>query len=247
MHTVAFYPYLSGFRNASTVFFLSVLSSLHLPTSYQTPVHSIMAADSLSGVPRDSLSPSTISTSATCAPKPSTSSISLKRKPTSEPTYFTRPRIFRSSFRPIKQAYLQIDTSNMELHHSTCLNLNTSDNSDSDLWILPDFEDWEYDDVSPLTHPRDKKARTNMKVEEDPKSAISGPIEWIPFVQRAASSNRERLRRRLEGDGWDFVGGKYGYANEAEEWRSTGCGSEESVDEEFDVVVLAITNRGIRA
>jgi hypothetical protein len=208
-----------------------------------------MAADCLSGVPRDSLSPSTNSTPASRTLKPSTCSISPKRKLTSEPTYFSSPRIFRSSFRPsaltTKHAYTQKDTSYMELHQSTCLNLNTSDNSDSDLWILPDFEDWEYDDASPITHPRDKKARINMKAGEDRQSALSGQNDWVSFVQRAASSNRERLRRRLEGDGWDFVGGKYGYTNEVEEWRSTGCGSEESVDEEFDVVVLATANRVI--
>jgi hypothetical protein len=125
----------------------------------------------------------------------------------------------------------------MELHQSTCLNLNTSDNSDSDLWILPDFEDWEYDDASPLTHPRDQKARINIEAGQDRQSALSEQNEWIPFVQRAASSNRERLRRRLEGDGWDFVGGKYGHTN-MEDWPDTGSASEESVDEEFDVVVL---------
>jgi hypothetical protein len=56
------------------------------------------------------------------------------------------------------------------------------------------------------------------------------------LLRRAASSNRERLRARLEGDGWDFVGGKYG-EEEAVLQEAIGQ-SQESVDEEFDVVVL---------
>lgn len=130
------------------------------------------------------------------------------------------------------------------------MNLNGSDSSDSDLWILPDFEDWEYDDASPLAHPASNplSLNLNMKRDGDGRSemamAMPGQSEWAPLVQRAASSNRERLRRRLEGDGWDFVGGKYGYGNGEESWivnrggSGSGSSSEESVDEEFDVVIL---------
>ncbi|KAF2501892.1 hypothetical protein BU16DRAFT_522777 [Lophium mytilinum] len=53
------------------------------------------------------------------------------------------------------------------------------------------------------------------------------------LVERAVSSNHERLRKRLEGDGWEFVGGRYG---EIEEVGVESEGSE--VDEEFDVVVI---------
>lgn len=65
---------------------------------------------------------------------------------------------------------------------------------------------------------------------------------WMPLVKRAVNSNRERLRRRLEGDGWDFVGGKYGEDGTAlKEEADASADSEESVDEEFDVVVLPVT------
>ncbi|KAF2476748.1 uncharacterized protein BDR25DRAFT_68740 [Lindgomyces ingoldianus] len=124
----------------------------------------------------------------------------------------------------------------IELHQSTCLNLNSTVNpnlnnpsaTDSDLWILPDFDEWELDDTSSMhysLHARDGG-------------------EWAPLVSRAVNSNRERLRRRLEGDGWDFVGGKYGEDGNVYEFRDedsgSGSGSEESVDEEFDVVVLGV-------
>jgi len=110
----------------------------------------------------------------------------------------------------------------MELHQSTCLNLNTAndDSTESDLWILPDFDDWELD--------------TEVPQQTTPK----GEGEWAPLLRRAARSNRERLRARLEGDGWDFVGGKYG--EEEKVSQEAASQSEESVDEEFDVVVLPV-------
>ncbi|KAF2704982.1 hypothetical protein K504DRAFT_460769 [Pleomassaria siparia CBS 279.74] len=125
----------------------------------------------------------------------------------------------------------------MSLHQSTCLNLNGADNSDSDLWILPDFEDWEYDDASPLAHAGVQKGSV---ITQSSKMTMGKAEqgEWTAFMQRAASSNRERLRRRLEGDGWDFVGGKYGYGTESVEWRTGASVGEEKVDEEFDFVIL---------
>ncbi|KAF2110472.1 hypothetical protein BDV96DRAFT_202495 [Lophiotrema nucula] len=81
----------------------------------------------------------------------------------------------------------------MELHQSTCLNLSNIDNNESDLWILPDFDEWELPDA---------EASQNASTKRN--------SDWAPLLERAANSNRERLRRRLEGDGWDFVGGKYG-------------------------------------
>ncbi|KAF2271440.1 uncharacterized protein EI97DRAFT_437870 [Westerdykella ornata] len=56
--------------------------------------------------------------------------------------------------------------------------------------------------------------------------------QWIPVLDRAVHSNRERLRLRLEGDGWDFVAGKY-----AEE-EDSGSASKESMDEELDIVLI---------
>lgn len=57
---------------------------------------------------------------------------------------------------------------------------------------------------------------------------------WSRLLQKAASSNRDRHRARLEGDGWAFVGGRY-----SDELQELSDQSFESVDEEFDVVVLA--------
>ncbi|OAL52738.1 hypothetical protein IQ07DRAFT_490041, partial [Pyrenochaeta sp. DS3sAY3a] len=106
----------------------------------------------------------------------------------------------------------------MELHQTTCLNLNmASDNStESDLWILPDFDDWE--------------------LETEQQDPIKRDNEWAPLLRRAAKSNLERLRARLEGDGWAFVGGKYDEEKKA--LQAAASQSEESVDPEFDVVVL---------
>jgi hypothetical protein len=107
----------------------------------------------------------------------------------------------------------------IELHQSTCLNLDST--SESELWILPDFEEWELDSES-----------------AEQLSAPSATDEWGTLIARAVDSNRDRLRRRLEGDGWDFVGGKYGEDGESLEAEDM---SEGSVDEEFDVVVLQVS------
>jgi hypothetical protein len=118
----------------------------------------------------------------------------------------------------------RLQSRQIELHQSTCLNLNlaSNDSTESDLWILPDFDDWELD--------------TDLLF---PAATKGNEAEWAPLLHRAASSNRERLRARLEGDGWDFVGGKYG-----EEETVLQDQSQESVDEEFDVVVLPMTRVG---
>lgn len=97
------------------------------------------------------------------------------------------------------------------------LNSASADTTESDLWILPDFDDWELDAETP---------------RKEPSQAELGTL-----LRRAASSNRERLRARLEGDGWDFVGGKYG---EDEKVRMQEVDVGGVVDEEFDVVVLPV-------
>jgi hypothetical protein len=93
------------------------------------------------------------------------------------------------------------------------------DSTESDLWILPDFDDWEADTES----------------QQPPPTKNS---EWAPLLRRAAKSNLERLKARLEGDGWDFVGGRYGEEEKA--LKEAADRMEESVDEEFDVVVLPV-------
>ncbi|KAF2632791.1 hypothetical protein BU25DRAFT_417382 [Macroventuria anomochaeta] len=104
------------------------------------------------------------------------------------------------------------------VHHSTNLHANSSFMSESGLWTLPGFDD---DDESSLKTPTTK---TSAKTEN----------RWSRLLQGAASSNRERHRARLEGDGWAFIGGRY-----SDEMQELSDGSGESVDEEFDVVVLA--------
>ncbi|KAF2198803.1 hypothetical protein GQ43DRAFT_443038 [Delitschia confertaspora ATCC 74209] len=105
----------------------------------------------------------------------------------------------------------------VEIHQSTFLNLDAA--SQSELWVLPDFEEWGMESEI-------MECSSLAKQDED---------RWGPLISRAVDSNRDRLRRRLEGDGWDFVGGKYGEDGEAFESETS---SEGSVDEEFDVVVL---------
>ena len=84
--------------------------------------------------------------------------------------------------------------------------------SESSLWTLPGFDD----DTT--------TAQISAKTEN----------RWSRLLQKAALSNRDRHRARLEGDGWAFVGGRY-----SDELHELSDESGESVDEEFDVVVLA--------
>jgi hypothetical protein len=112
-------------------------------------------------------------------------------------------------------------------HHDTKLDLpdSNNNNNESDLWILPDFDEWEAD------------AGPETPLQEMPAPPSSEGGNWTnKLLARAVNSNRERLRRRLEGDGWDFVGGKYG--DDGKLSIDVDAGSEESVDDEFDVVVL---------
>jgi hypothetical protein len=143
------------------------------------------------------------------AASPSPLSIKLRRS-AAGPSWL--PRTKRTCLQPHQ----------VELHQSTCLNLNmaSDDSTESDLWILPDFDDWAHESVT-LSHATAKENKG----------------EWAPFLHRAASSNRERLRARLEGDGWAFVGGKY--AEEDTALQKAISQSQDSVDEEFDVVVLS--------
>jgi hypothetical protein len=109
----------------------------------------------------------------------------------------------------------------MDIHQSTCLNLSiaSNDSTESDLWILPDFDDWEADQEAPV-------ASASSERESDLGT----------FLRRAAKSSLERLRTRLEGDGWNFVGGRYG--QDTKILKESAGQDEENVDDEFDVVVL---------
>lgn len=174
------------------------------------------------------------SSSASGPGKRSQDSKSVKRKGTADSDDYSHPSISLSRYntrgywittQSSKRGRLHQQPSPQgEMHQSTCLNLSTDNSTESDLWILPDFDEWELDTESP-------------QLQESPRRRDA---EWAPLVQRAVNSNRERLRRRLEGDGWDFVGGKYGEDGKA--LKEVDSVSEESVDDEFDVVVLPVVH-----
>ncbi|KAF2651800.1 hypothetical protein K491DRAFT_681887 [Lophiostoma macrostomum CBS 122681] len=180
-----------------------------------------------------------------CSPIITPSSYPPKRKSTSSiGASGTAPQPSPPARSAAKRSRFQTQTpSNLtgELHQSTCLNLTTptEETSESDLWILPDFDEWVFENDA---------SEQELKREDEAAQGTS-------LLQRAVQSNRERLRRRLEGDGWDFVGGRYGEGSKVVEMVSrmsmavgyTKAGEalkseeEESVDEEFDVVVLPIS------
>ena len=116
--------------------------------------------------------------------------------------------------------------------------------SESDLWILPELDDWEEGEETETESSSQgtlsPSASQSSTTAPQPPAAPQGPNKWAgSFFRRAANSNLERLRTRLEGDGWDFVGGRY----HDDEMKCLGGGGgaegEESLDEEFDVVVLS--------
>ncbi|KAF3045675.1 hypothetical protein E8E12_011144 [Didymella heteroderae] len=92
-----------------------------------------------------------------------------------------------------------------------------ADMSESSLWTLPGSSCFG-SDIGTVT----------------PSGTINTENRWSRLLQKAALSNRDRHRAHLEGDGWAFVGGRY-----SDELQELSDESAESVDEEFDVVVLA--------
>ena len=119
----------------------------------------------------------------------------------------------------------------MNIHASTCLNLNASaeeESSEADLWILPELDDWEEDE----TESESTILTPSSSAELDAQRPVAGGMEnkWAGVLRRAANSNLERLRTRMEGDGWDFV-------------KPANRDEEDLDDEEFDVVILSGTAR----
>jgi len=117
----------------------------------------------------------------------------------------------------------------MNIHASTCLNLNASaeeETSEADLWILPELDDWEEDETE-----TESTILTPSSSAELDAPATAGPEnKWAGVLRRAAKSNLERLRNRMEGEGWDFV-------------KAANQDDEDMDDEEFDVVILSGTER----
>ncbi|KAI4912215.1 uncharacterized protein J4E92_010066 [Alternaria infectoria] len=110
----------------------------------------------------------------------------------------------------------------MNIHASTCLNLNASaedETSEADLWILPELDDWEEDE----TETESAILTPSSSAELDAPVTAGPENKWAGVLRRAANSNLERLRTRMEGEGWDFVKPDDEDLDE---------------DEEFDVVVL---------
>ncbi|KAI4703522.1 hypothetical protein J4E89_010098 [Alternaria sp. Ai002NY15] len=152
--------------------------------------------------------------------------ISLHRE-NAPPTWLPAPTPTTTTNKRSALARRQQGQQGMNIHASTCLNLNASaeeESSEADLWILPELDDWEEDE----TETESAILTPSSSAELDaPRPAIGGmENKWAGVLRRAANSNLERLRNRLEGDGWDFVKP----ANRDEE--------DLDEDEEFDVVVL---------
>ncbi|KAI4612783.1 uncharacterized protein J4E87_010046 [Alternaria ethzedia] len=149
--------------------------------------------------------------------------ISLHRS-NAPPTWLPAPNPTSPTNKRSALARRQQGQQGMNIHASTCLNLNASaedETSEADLWILPELDDWEEDE----TETESAILTPSSSAELDaPRPAIGGmENKWAGVLRRAANSNLERLRNRMEGEGWDFV-----------------KPDDEDLDEddEFDVVVL---------
>ena len=134
----------------------------------------------------------------------------------------------------------------MSIHASTCLNLNmaaSGEASESDLWILPELDDWEEGDEDDAdTETGSSQGTLSPSASQSstaPQPPAQGQNKWAAVFQRAANSNLERLRTRLEGDGWDFVGGSFADETKTLQNAASAGQDEESLDDEFDVVVLS--------
>lgn len=172
---------------------------------------------------------------------------SSKRKGTPDSIHiYSRPAVYPLGYwsAPRGGKVRRLETAHntrIEIHQSTLLNLAMADPSnggtaatESDLWILPDFEDWEME--TPPTAEDASFFTAPSSPQMDGRKDSCSPS----LVERAVNSNRERLRRRLEGDGWDFVGGRYS-EDPRDIPHETDTSEGESVDEEFDVVVLPLS------
>jgi hypothetical protein len=120
----------------------------------------------------------------------------------------------------------------MNIHASTCLNLNAAseESSESDLWILPELDDWEENEPETETPALSHSSSSSSSLSASLSSPASACVEnkWAAVLRRAADSNLQRLRTRMEGEGWDFVKP----ANHDDD-------EDAGVDEDFDCVVLA--------
>ncbi|KAI4674801.1 uncharacterized protein J4E84_010407 [Alternaria hordeiaustralica] len=149
--------------------------------------------------------------------------ISLHRE-NAPPTWLPAPNSTTTTNKRSALARRQQGQQGMNIHASTCLNLNASteeDCSEADLWILPELDDWEEDE----TETESTILTPSSSAELDAGRPAAGGMEnkWAGVLRRAANSNLERLRMRMEGEGWDFVKA----ANQ----------DAEDLDEEFDVVI----------
>jgi hypothetical protein len=136
----------------------------------------------------------------------------------------TPPRSPRSSMSTPTRKIAHKERLTSKVHFDLHMSINqanfttgATDMCEPSLWTLPGSSCFE-SEISTMTVP----------------GAVKTENRWSRLLQKAASSNRDRHRARLEGDGWAFVGGRY--SDELQELSDESAGS---VDEEFDVVVLA--------
>ncbi|KAI4649960.1 uncharacterized protein J4E78_008241 [Alternaria triticimaculans] len=154
--------------------------------------------------------------------------ISLHRE-NAPPTWLPAPNPTTTTNKRSALARRQQGQQGMNIHASTCLNLNASaedETSEADLWILPELDDWEEDE----TETESTILTPSSSAELDAPATGGMENKWAGVLRRAANSNLERLRNRMEGEGWDFV-------------KSADQDDEDMDDEEFDVVILSGTAR----
>ncbi|KAI4643893.1 uncharacterized protein J4E79_011165 [Alternaria viburni] len=153
--------------------------------------------------------------------------ISLHRE-NAPPTWLPAPNPTSPTNKRSALARRQQGQQGMNIHASTCVNLNASaeeESSEADLWILPELDDWEEDetetDSSTILTP-------SSSAELDAPRPAAGGMEnkWAGVLRRAANSNLERLRTRMEGEGWDFVKPDEEDLDEDEEFDVVICGKE---------------------
>ncbi|KAF3004232.1 hypothetical protein E8E13_007331 [Curvularia kusanoi] len=168
---------------------------------------------------RDSFSPS-IRFSTSHIQQPSMKQSQILTPPLTPPrsphsSMSTTPK-HKSSYKELATARVHFDL-HMSIHRSASISTSFADMSESSLWTLPGLDDGEPTPDSSTS-----------------STPVNTANRWSRLLQGAASSNRERHRARLEGDGWAFVGGRY-----SDELQELSDESGASLDEEFDVVVLA--------
>ncbi|RAR01154.1 hypothetical protein DDE82_006726 [Stemphylium lycopersici] len=135
------------------------------------------------------------------------------------------------------------------VHQSVLLNFTagSENNTESEMWMLPELDDWEADSDTEGSSSSSSSSSSSLQYSSSPATPtqqstqqqpdLSTDKEWSTFLHRAAKSNLERLRARLEAEGWDFAGARFAGQSHGVQQQAP-CQSEDRLDEEFDVVVV---------